>query len=147
MKIHQLSVFVENRVGRLRAPCDVLAHAGMNIATLCLADTQQYGILRIIVRDWQKAKTALEQHGFVVNVTEVLAIEVPDRPGGLAEVLRVIEEAEINVEYMYAFAEKLGDKAALVFRVKDPDAAVEALAQSSVNVIGNVELYSRLDRA
>jgi hypothetical protein len=146
MKLHQLSVFVENKVGRLRAPCEALAAAGINLVTLSLADTQQYGILRLIVRDWRKAKAVLEQHGFVVNVTEVLAIEVPDRPGGLAEILRAIEEAKINVEYMYAFTEKQGDKAALVFRVKDPDAALQALAAAEVKVIDQVGLYERLDR-
>ena len=86
-------MFVENSPGHLRAPCQALADAGINLATLSLADTQQYGILRLIVRDWQRAKAVLEAAGFVVNVTEVLAIEVPDRPGGLADVLRAIEQA------------------------------------------------------
>ena len=140
MKIHQLSVFVENSPGHLRAPCQVLADAGINLATLSLADTQQYGILRLIVRDWQRAKAVLEAAGFVVNVTEVLAIEVPDRPGGLADVLRVIEQANINVEYMYAFAEKRDDKAVLIFRFENADAAIDALKHSEVNVISNVDL-------
>jgi hypothetical protein len=140
MKIHQLSVFVENSPGHLRAPCQTLADAGINLATLSLADTRQYGILRLIVRDWQRAKAVLEAAGFVVNVSEVLAIEVPDRPGGLADVLRVIEQARINVEYMYAFAEKRNDKAVLIFRFQDADAAVRALEHSEVNVINNIDL-------
>jgi hypothetical protein len=140
MKIHQLSVFVENRPGHLRAPCQVLAEAGINLETLSLADAQQYGILRLIVRDWQRAKEVLEAAGFVVKITEVLAIEVPDRPGGLADVLRVIEQARINVEYMYAFAEKRDDKAVLVFRFANADDAIRALEHSEVTMIANVDL-------
>ena len=103
MKIPQVSVFLENKPGRLSEPCRILAEAGINIVTLSLADTQQFGILRLLVREWKKAKSILEQAGHVVNVTEVVAIEVPDRPGGLYEVLKVIEQCAINVEYMYAF--------------------------------------------
>jgi hypothetical protein len=145
MKIHQLSIFVENRPGHLAAPCKALARAGINIATLSLADTKQFGILRLIVRDWQKAKEALQAEGIIASVTEVLAIEVPDRPGGLADVLTVIEQAGVNVEYMYAFAERVGDKAALVFRFDDPDRAIEVLTNSGLNVLKGVELYGQLD--
>lgn len=140
MKIHQLSVFVENSPGHLRAPCQALADAGISLETLSLADTKQYGILRLIIRDWQRAKAILDAAGFVTNVVEVLAIEVSDQPGGLADVLRVIEQAGINVEYMYAFTEKRGDKAVLIFRFEDADAAIEALKNSEVHVIGNVDL-------
>ena len=143
MKIHQFSVFVENKPGRLRAPCETLAQAGINILTLSLADTHQYGILRMIVPDWQQAEKVLEEAGFVVKVTEVLAIEVPDRPGGLADVLRVIEQSGINVEYMYAFSEKLNDKALLVFRFEDADAAVAALGGCDLKLVSGVELLAR----
>ena len=140
MKIHQLSVFVENSPGHLQAPCQTLADAGINLETLSLADTRQYGILRLIPRDWQRAKSVLEAAGFVVKVTEVVAVEVPDRPGGLAEVLKAIERAKINVEYMYAFTEKRDDKAVLIFRFEDVDAAIEALKHSDVNLVDNVDL-------
>lgn len=140
MMIHQLSLFVENSPGHLRAPCQALADAGINLETLSLADTQQYGILRLIIRDWRRAKSVLEAAGFVVNVSEVVAVEIPDRPGGLASVLRAIERAEINVEYMYAFTEKRDDKAVLVFRFEDAEAAVDALKHSEVNVIDDVDL-------
>jgi hypothetical protein len=140
MKIHQLSVFVENSPGHLRAPCQALADAGINLVTLSLADTEHYGILRLIIRDWQQAKAVLEAAGFSVNVSEVVAVEVPDRPGGLAEVLRAIEQADINVEYMYAFAEKRGDKAVLVFRFQNADAALHALKSCKVAVIDDIEL-------
>ncbi len=141
MKIHQLSIFVENRRGRLRAPCEALAEAGVNIITLSLADTHLYGILRLIVSDWQEGKAVMERAGFVVNVTEVLAVEVPDHPGGLAHVLRAIEEAGINVEYMYAFSERLNDKAILVFRFENADTALAALSGCELKLVGNVELF------
>ena len=141
MKIRQLSVFVENKPGRLSTPISVLAEAGVNLATLSLADTQQFGILRLIARDWQRAKQALESAGLVASVTEVLAIEVPDLPGGLAHVLQVVERAGVNVEYLYAFAEHPGKKAALVFRFDDPDRAIAALTAAGVNVLSSVEVY------
>jgi hypothetical protein len=137
MKIHQLSVFVENSPGHLRAPCQALADAGVNLVTLSLAETQQYGILRMIVRDWRQAKAILDTAGFVTTVSEVLAIEVSDHPGGLADVLGVIEQAKINVEYMYAFTEKRNDRAVLIFRFENADAAIEALKHSDVNVISS----------
>jgi len=146
MKIHQLSLFLENKPGRLSEPCKALATAGINILTLSLADTQQFGILRLIVKDWQKAKSVLEKAGFVVNVTEVVATEVVDRPGGLAEVLNVIETGEINIEYMYAFTFRSEDRAVLVFRFNDPDGAIELLRSKSINVIGSVELYARAEQ-
>src|ERR1044072_8381021 len=103
MKINQLSVFLENKPGQLSEPCRVLSDAGVNILTLSLADTDQFGIMRLIVRDWQRGKEVLAKAGCVVKIPEVVAIEVDDRPGGLAHVLEVIEAARINIEYMYAF--------------------------------------------
>ena len=146
MKIHQLSVFVENRPGHLVAPCRRLAEAGINILTLALAETQQYGILRLIVRDWQQAKEVLQAGGFRVTITEVLAVQVEDRPGGMVEVLEPISAAGLNVEYMYAFSTKSGDQAVLVFRFEDPDLALAALQGSTVNFVDTVDLFSRLDR-
>ncbi len=145
MKTHQLSVFLENQPGRLSAPCKVLSKAGVNILTLSLADTQQFGILRLIVRDWQKAKSILEQAGCVVKITEVVATEVADRPGGLAEVLDILEQAGINVEYMYAFTFRREDKAVLVFRFEDPDAAIKVLQSKGINVLKSVELYDLVE--
>jgi hypothetical protein len=146
MKLNQLSVFLENKPGRLSKPCKALASAGINILTLSLADTHQFGILRLILRDWQHAKEVLEKAGCVVNVTEVLAIEVADRPGGLAEVLEVVEKAGMNLEYMYAFTFRSRDKAILVFRFEDPDAAVKMLQQSGINVLKDVELFERVGK-
>ena len=146
MKIHQLSVFVENRPGHLIAPCRLLAEAGINIVTLALAETQQYGILRLIVRDWQQARDLLQAGGFRVTITEVLAVQVADRPGGLVEVLTPISDQGLNVEYMYAFSTKAGGQAVLVFRFEDPDLALTTLRGSAVNFIDTVDLFSRPDQ-
>jgi hypothetical protein len=144
MKLKQLSIFLENRPGALSAPCRALAAAGVNLITLSLADSQQFGILRVVVRDWAGAQQILEASGCVVKVTEVVAVEVADRPGGLAELLEVFEHARLNVEYMYAFTLKQGDRGLLVFRFDDPDAAVEALRRAKVVVVDEVELFRRL---
>ncbi len=145
MKLKQLSLFLENKPGALSAPVKLLAGAKINILTLSIAEARQYGILRLIVRDWAAAKKLLEKNGLVVKVTEVLAIEVPDHPGGLAGVLAVIEETGINLEYMYAFPFKRDSKGFFVFRFDDPDKAVGALQKSKINVVGNVELFKRLE--
>ncbi len=144
MKIHQLSLFLENRAGQLNAPIAALARAGINIVTLCLADSQQFGILRLIVQDWQRAREVLTQAGFVVNVTEVLALDVEDRPGGLSAILAACETDKLSIEYMYAFTDgpRTG-KATLIFRFEDPDAALRVLEKNKVNVITAVDLFGR----
>ena len=141
MKIKQLSLFLENKPGHLSAICQTLARAGINIVTLSLADTQQFGILRLIIQDWERAKEVLEAKGFVVNITEVVATEVDDRPGGLSEVLKVLEQASTNIEYMYAFTFRRNNRAVLIFRFDDPDAAVKVLQARGMNVLGGVELF------
>ncbi|MCX7591815.1 MAG: ACT domain-containing protein, partial [Kiritimatiellae bacterium] len=98
MKIKQLSLFLENKPGHLSAICRTLARANINISTLSLADTEQFGILRLIVQDWQRAQKVLEDAGFVVNVTDVVAMVVDDRPGGMAEILEILEKARTNIE-------------------------------------------------
>jgi hypothetical protein len=135
MKLHQLSLFSENKPGHVTAPCRLLAREGIDIRALALADTQRFGILRMIVSDWQRAKSLLEQAGSVVKVTEVLAVEVPDHPGGLADVLEAFVGSEINIEYMYAFPFVRGEKAVLIFRFDQPDAAIEVLQAKGINVL------------
>ena len=142
MKINQISLFLENKPGHLNAVCRTLAAAQINIVTLSLADTQQFGIVRLIVEEWQKAKTVLEQAGYVVNVREVVAATVPDRPGGMAEVLDAISQAGVNIEYMYAFAFHHGTEAVLVFRFDNPDRAIEALKAAGRNVLDAVTLFT-----
>jgi len=141
MKIQQLSLFVENKSGTLNSVCQVLAQKNISIRTLSLADTQQFGILRLLVKEWEEAKKALETAGFVVKVTEVLAIPVADRPGGLAEILRVLDGAQINVEYMYAFTFGRGDSAIMVFRFEDADKAAKVLEAGNIDMISNIELF------
>ena len=120
MKIQQLSLFLENKPQHLRVPTKALADAGINILTMSIADTKDFGILRLIVQDVDKAKAALEKAGCVVKVSEVVGIEVPDRPGGLDELLATIEAADLNIEYVYSFTARRGDKAVLVFDSASP---------------------------
>jgi len=141
MKLKQLSVFLENKPGRLIHTCKALADAGIDILTLCLADTAKFGILRFIVRDWQRAQTVLETAGCVVNVTDVLAIEVPDRPGGLMGILTVLEPSCLNIEYMYAFTLKFGKNAVMIVRFDDPDRAINVLHDNGVNVLKSITFY------
>jgi hypothetical protein len=145
MKLKQLSLFLENKPGALSAPVKILADAGINILTLSIAEARQFGILRLLVRDWKTAKDLLEKHGLVVKVTDVLAIEVANRPGGLAEVLPALEEAGINLEYMYAFTLKRDSKGLLLLRFDDPDKAIEALQRRKINLVGSAELFKRLE--
>jgi len=145
MKLKQLSVFLENKPGALSAPCRRLAQAGINLLTLCLADTREFGILRLVVRDWEKARQTLEAGGWAVRLTDVVAVEVPDQPGGLAGLLEVFERSGINVEYMYAFSVKAEDRGLLVFRFDDPDGALAALREAKVSVMDEVELFRRLE--
>jgi len=143
MQIKQLSVFLENRQGRLSAPCAALADAGINILTLTLADTERFGILRLIVRDVEKAKSVLERCGFVVKLTEVLAIEVEDRPGGLGNLLSTLETARVNIEYMYAFTAHNAGKAVMIFRFSDTAKAIDSLAAAGIPVLKAADLYER----
>ena len=143
MKLKQLSLFLENRPGALSRPMRLLAKAGFNILTLSIADANQFGILRLILRDWEKAKKLLEKNGFVVKVTDMVAVEVPDQPGGLAKILDAVEKAGLNVEFMYAFTEKRENKGILVFRFDDPARAIQILQQRKVNVVASVELLKQ----
>jgi hypothetical protein len=144
MKLQQLSLFLENRPGRLGAPLEILGGAGINLMTLSLADTAQFGILRLIVREWEKAKRLLEEAGWVVNITEVVAVDVLDRPGGLANALKALEGAGLNIEYMYAFSLRRGDKAILIFRFEDPDTAIDQLVKAGLHVVGPDELFQHV---
>jgi hypothetical protein len=141
MKIHQLSVFLENRPGQMIAPCKLLAGAGINIRTLTLADTEKFGILRLIVNDWQQGLHLLREAGYVVNVAEVVAAEVADHPGGLTEVLEALEGSGVNIDYMYAFTFGKENRAVLIFRFDKPDAAIARLQAAGVSVLGSAEVY------
>ena len=144
MKLKQLSLFLENRPGQLRAPLETLGGAGIDILTMTLADTAQFGILRFIVADPERARKALEAEGMIVSTTDVVPIQVDNRPGGLAAVLAAIESAGLGVEYMYDFAARATpDKAAIIFRFEDPDRALEALKSAGVRVLTSEELLGK----
>ena len=142
MKVKQLSVFLENKPGALSRPIKLLADADINILTLCVADTQQFGILRLIVRDWEKARELLAKEGYVVKVSDLVALEVPDKPGELAEILVALEKARVNLEYMYGFTLKAQGEGLLAFRFDHPDRAIEALQKHGINPVRNADFQS-----
>ncbi len=142
MKVEQISIFLENKSGRLAEVTRLLGEGGINIRALTLADTSDFGILRLIVNDNARALDILKKAGFTVGKTEVVAVEVPDRPGGLADILEQFGKAGTNVEYMYAFVEKSGDDAVVIFRFDNPEQAVELLQKSGVNILPEDKVYS-----
>ncbi len=140
MKITQISVFLENRKGRLYEVCSLLGDNDINIRALTVAETESFGVLRIVVDKSDAAVTLLRDSGFVANFTDVVAIEVGDRPGGLASVLKIFAANDVNIEYMYGFVEKHSDKALLVFRFEDADFAQQVLAKHSISVVTRKEI-------
>jgi hypothetical protein len=143
MKIQQISLFAENKPGHILAPMRLLSKEGIGIRSLYLADTQEYGILRMIVADSKKAVALLEANGYVAKVTEVVAVEVEDRPGGMTDVLEALEGSDINIDYMYAFPYVHGDEAILIFRFNNPDAAIERLQSAGINLVASEELLGK----
>ena len=135
MAIKQLSVFVENKEGKLREITDILAKAGIDIRALSIADTIEFGILRLIVRDPHKAKALLEKNGFVATINDVVGVEINDRPGGLAEIVRLFAERDINMEYMYAFLTRTENKAYLVVRVDDASEVENLLESEKIRIL------------
>lgn len=142
MRVEQISVFLENRAGRLAEITRVLGEAGVNIRALSLADTSDFGILRLIVSDNDKAKEALKENGFTVGKTNVVAVEVEDRPGGLNRILEILSKESINVEYMYAFVQHSGANAVMIFRFDDIDAAVKLLVDNDIKVLEGKTVYT-----
>jgi len=142
MKVEQISIFLENKSGRLADVAGVLAKAGINIRALSLADTTDFGILRLIVNDTEKAKQVLKDNGFTVGKTEVIAVEVLDRPGGLAEILNIVKNNGINVEYMYAFVQKSGGNAIIIFRFDELEKAIETLQKGGIRILKGEEVYA-----
>lgn len=142
MKVEQISIFIENKSGRLAEITRILGDAGINIRALSLADTSDFGILRLIVDNVETAKTVLKDKGFTVSKTEVVAVEVPDRPGGLSSLLHTLDTNQINVEYMYAFVERCGGNAVIIFRFDETDKAIDTLKGSGFNILKGERLYS-----
>ncbi len=135
MKVEQISIFLENKSGRLAEVAGVLAKAEINIRALSLADTTDFGILRLIVNDTEKAKQVLKDNGFTVGKTEVIGVEVADKPGGLSEILRVMKDHNINVEYMYAFVQKSAGNAVIIFRFDELEKAIDVLRKSGIRIM------------
>ena len=141
MNIKQLSLFVENKPGALNAICQVLSKNNISIRTLSLADTQQFGILRLLVKEWELARDVLSAAGFLVKITDVVALPVADCPGGLAAILDVLDLNKISVEYMYAFISKSVDTAYVILRVEDNERAAQVLQESGVKLVSEDEVY------
>ena len=139
----QVSVFLENKSGRLAEVCEVLGEADVNIRALCIADTSDFGILRLIVNDPARATRVLQERGFGVGEADVLALIVPDRPGGLASVLALLRDAGVNVEYMYAFFIRLESDAVVLFKVDDAvlERTIEVLNANHIGILRAEEVY------
>jgi len=142
MRVEQIAVFLENKSGRLAEITSIIAEEGVNIRALSVADTADFGILRLIVDNVEKAQNALKEKGFTVGKTNVLAVEVTDKVGGLAKVLRSIEGAGLNVEYMYAFVNKSGENAVLIFRFEDMDKAINSLVAEGYTLLTGEQICS-----
>ena len=142
MRVEQISIFLENKAGRLAEVSRVLSEAGVNIRALSLADTSDFGILRLIVDNNDKAKAVLKEHGFTVGKTDVVVVEVEDRPGGLSRILDILSQKNVNVEYMYAFVQHSGKDAVIVFRFDDIDTAVRLPQENHVKVLEGKTVYT-----
>jgi len=141
VKVRQISVFLENKSGRLFEVCKSLSEAQVNIRALSIAETADYGVLRLIVSDPVKAMQVMTENAFTVSETEVIAVEVPDVPGGLAGVLSPLYDANVNIEYLYCFVEKSGESAIVVFRVEQLDEAIRALQAGGYTVMREEDVY------
>ncbi|MCG8403398.1 MAG: ACT domain-containing protein [Firmicutes bacterium] len=141
MKAKQISVFLENKSGRLAQVTRVLGDNGINIRALSIADTTDFGILRLIVNDPDSAYLTLKDAGFTVSTTDVIAVEVKDEPGGLSNVLEILQQQNINIEYLYAFLQKSTNAALVVFRVEQLEQAIKALQDNNISVLEGSRVY------
>jgi len=140
MKVKQISVFIENRSGRLSEVAKILGKNGINIRALALAETTDYGILRLIVDKPDETLSILRKANFTLSETDVIAAEVSDSPGGLSRIVDILSDAEINIEYMYAFVEKSSNNAVLIFRIENIDKAIENLVSNNVRLLTTGEI-------
>lgn len=141
MIINQISVFVENKRGRLTEITKVLEKNSIDIRALSIADTKDFGILRLIVGNSDKAVEVLKADGFTVSLTKVIAIGVEDKPGGLAKAMEILYNNSINVEYMYAFISRTEDKAYVILRVEDNEKALKILEENNIDIVSNKDLF------
>jgi len=143
MKIRQISLFLENTSGRLVDALSLLSEAKINIRALSLSDTSDFGILRLIVNDVDKAHQVLTEKHYSVLKSDVVAVEVEDRPGALVDILKILRQVGINVEYTYAFVERSEERAILIFRFDDVEKGIEALKAEGVTLLSSEEVLSR----
>jgi len=141
MLVKQISVFLENKSGRLAEVTKILGENNLDISALSIADTTDFGILRLIVNDPDKTLKVLQENNFTVQTTEVIAIAVEDRPGGLSEALKILSEYSIGIEYMYAFVGKATNKALVIIRTDNPEEAVKRLQESDIEVLSPETVY------
>ena len=139
MALKQISVFVANQTGSLETLVNILAEAGVDMRAMSIADTQEFGIMRMIVKGNSKACAALREAGYLVTVNYVIAVEIPDEPGGLAKVVSILAHHGVNIEYTYAFMTRSHGKACVVFRVEDNECAENILAQNGIATLGHGE--------
>jgi hypothetical protein len=144
VRIKQISVFLENKVGHLLAVTEDLKKANLNIRAISLADSEDFGVVRMVIEDSDRAYSVLQKAGHTVTETDVIAAEVEDRPGGLAGLLRAFENCGVNIEYMYAVVEKIGDKAVIILRVEELDDALAKLGKSGVKLLSAEEVFGAL---
>ena len=136
----QISVFIENKEGRIKKAIDTLAKAGVNIRALSVGDTTKYGILRLIVSDNEKAIEALEEDGFIVKKSEVIVVSVPDKPNGLNTTLAILDDADINLEYIYAFVSSQPNEAIVAMKVEDTEKAIKVFEENNAKILKKEDL-------
>lgn len=142
MKVEQLSVFIENKSGKLSEITAILFESDINILALTLLDTSDFGVMRLIVDNTELALSSLKDNGFTVSKTEVVAVQVADRPGGLHHILNIIKKAALNVEYMYDYLQHIGKDAILIIRFDEMSKAAEVLGVHGVTVIDADRLFA-----
>jgi len=142
MHVQQIAIFLENRSGRLADITQLLSEHNINIRALSLADTADFGILRLVVDNTKLAKAVLKEDGFTVGITDILAVEVPDKPGGLSTILQVVKDANLDVEYMYAFTQKSGEIGILLFRFDDLDKAIKIFQDAGVKLLPGERVHN-----
>ncbi len=142
MKINQLSIFLQNRMGSLSKPLEVLTVANVNIRAMCMADTSEFGILRLVVDNPEKGKEALEENNFLVKITDIIGVEMNDAPGGLTTVLDIIKENLIDLEYLYAFSHEKEGKAILLLHADDIDNLISVLTENNIPLVSAEEVYN-----
>lgn len=140
MKIKQISVFVENKEGRIKSVLEALSSENINIRALSIADSEKSGIIRLIVDDSEKAKKALENHKFITKETEVIVVGVPDEPNGLNNTLAILENKNINVEYIYAFVSHKKDEAIVVMKLDKPEEGLKALEDKNITILSQEDI-------